>query len=98
MIGVCDLAVVEIRVLLGDDGAALTPGLATPYPTDLALLELTDRGLTLRSVMPGIDIRRDLLANSKARIHVPDDPAPTVVPAAVVTGEGFSLDWPEGGT
>ena len=33
------------------------------YVTDLAVLELTDAGLTLRSVMPGIDIERDLLAN-----------------------------------
>jgi acyl CoA:acetate/3-ketoacid CoA transferase len=61
------------------------------YVTDLALLELTDDGLTLRAVMPGIDIQRDLLANCNARIHVPDDIA--IVPAAVVTGEGFTLDW-----
>ena len=63
------------------------------YVTDLALLELTDEGLTLRAVMPGIDIERDLLANCEARIHVPDDPAPCVVPAAIVTGEGFDLEW-----
>jgi propionate CoA-transferase len=62
------------------------------YVTDLALLELTDAGLTLRSVMPGIDIERDLLANAEARILVPDDPAPETVPAAVVTGEGFHLN------
>lgn len=65
------------------------------YVTDLALLELTDAGLTLRAVMPGIDVERDLLANSRARINVPDDPAPTILPAAVVTGAGFDLDWSE---
>jgi propionate CoA-transferase len=63
------------------------------YVTDLALLELTNEGLTLRAVMPGIDIERDLLANSNAHIHVPEDPA--IVPASVVTGEGFVLDWAE---
>jgi propionate CoA-transferase len=63
------------------------------YVTDLALLELTAAGLTLRAVMPGIDIGRDLLANADARIHVPDDPAPETVPAAVVTGRGFQLNW-----
>jgi propionate CoA-transferase len=63
------------------------------FVTDLALLELTDDGLTLRAVMPGIDIERDLLANSNAHIHVPDEPA--VVPAAVVTGKDFTLDWAE---
>jgi propionate CoA-transferase len=66
------------------------------YVTDLAVLELTDDGLTLRSVMPGIDIERDLLANCRARIHVPSEPAPATVPSAVVTGDGFHLDWTEG--
>jgi propionate CoA-transferase len=65
------------------------------YVTDLALLELTQQGLTLRAVMPGIDIKRDLLANSGASIHVPGDPAPATVPASVVSGEGFTIDWPE---
>jgi len=63
------------------------------YVTDLAVLELTDAGLMLRAVMPGIDIERDLLANTRARIVVPDDPAPQSVPAAIVTGKGFHLDW-----
>lgn len=67
------------------------------YVTDLAVLELAADGLILRSVMPGIDIERDLLANCEARIHVPDNPAPAVVPSDVVTGEGFRLDW-AGGT
>jgi hypothetical protein len=47
--------------------------------------------------MPGIDIGRDLLANSGARIVVPDDPAPQIVPASVVTGEDFALEWLEDG-
>jgi propionate CoA-transferase len=63
------------------------------YVTDLALLELTGAGLTLRAVMPGIDIDRDLLANAEARIHVPGNPAPETVAASVVTGKGFELNW-----
>ena len=66
------------------------------YVTDLAVLELTDAGLTLRAVMPGIDIERDLLANTDARIIVPDDPAPETVPVSVVTGKNFQLNWAEG--
>jgi propionate CoA-transferase len=65
------------------------------YVTDLAVLELTDAGLTLRSVMPGIDIERDLLANSRAHIVVPDHPAPCTVPASIVTGKGYQLGWAE---
>ncbi len=65
------------------------------YVTDLAVLELTDAGLVLRAVMPGIDIERDLLANTSARIIVPDDPAPETVPASVVTGKDFKVAWAE---
>ena len=65
------------------------------YVTDLAVVELTDVGLTLRAVMPGIDIERDLLANIGARIIVPDDPAPEKIPASSVTGKNFKLAWPE---
>jgi hypothetical protein len=45
--------------------------------------------------MPGIDIERDLLANSRARIVVPDDPAVQTVQASIVSGKGFHLDWAE---
>jgi len=70
---------------------ALASGKKIFYVTDLGVLELTDTGLTLRAVMPGIDIERDLLANSFARIIVPDDPAPQTVPASIVTGKGFHI-------
>jgi propionate CoA-transferase len=73
--------------------AGLEFGKQVFYVTDLALLELTGAGLTLRAVMPGIDIERDLLANSRAHIHVPSDPAPRTLPAAVVTGKDFHLAW-----
>ena len=65
------------------------------YVTDLAVLELTNDGLVLRSVMPGIDVERDLLANCEAHIHVPSDPGPETVEAAIVTGSDFRLDWAE---
>jgi propionate CoA-transferase len=69
----------------------LAQGKKVFYVTDLAVLELTDAGLTLRAVMPGIDIERDLLANSLARIVVPDDPVPQTVAASIVTGKGFDI-------
>jgi len=77
--------------------AGLAQGKKVFYVTDLAVLELTDAGLTLRAVMPGIDIERDLLANTSARIIVPDDPAPKEIPASIVTGKNFELAWLETG-
>lgn len=73
----------------------LASGKKVFYVTDLAVLELTDAGLTLRAVMPGIDIERDLLANTDARIIVPNAPAPETVPGSIVTGQGFYLAWAE---
>lgn len=63
------------------------------YVTDLAVLQLTDEGLILRAVMPGIDIELDLLANTNARIIVPAEIE--TVPASVVTGKEFELSWAE---
>jgi propionate CoA-transferase len=83
----------QVREVTFNGNVGLERGKRIFYVTDLALLELTGQGLTLRAVMPGIDVQHDLLANSNARIHVPDDV--DVVPAAVVTGEGFELDWVE---
>ena len=85
----------EVDEVTFNGSVGLATGKKIFYVTDLALLELTGDGLTLRSVMPGIDIERDLLANCEARIHVPEDPRPVTVPSAVVTGEGFHLDWAE---
>jgi len=74
---------------------ALASGKKIFYVTDLAVLELTAAGLTLRAVMPGIDIERDLLANSSARIIVPNEPAVQMVPASVVSGKDYNLAWAE---
>jgi propionate CoA-transferase len=83
----------QVREVTFNGKVGLELGKRVLYVTDLALLELTGEGLTLRAVMPGIDVQRDLLANADAHIHVPDDFA--IVPAAVVTGKGFVLDWTE---
>jgi acyl CoA:acetate/3-ketoacid CoA transferase len=61
------------------------------YVTDLGVLELTEQGLVLRAVMPGIDVERDLRANSTASLHVPEDVR--IVPTSVVTGRDFHLRW-----
>jgi len=85
----------QVDEITFNGAVGLARGKRVFYVTDLAVLELTDAGLTLRAVMPGIDIERDLLANSNARIIIPDDPAPQSVPASIVTGKGYHLDWAE---
>lgn len=63
------------------------------YATHLGLFRLTERGLELVRVMPGVDIGWDLVARSTARIVLPPGGAAAVplVPGTIVTGEGFTL-------
>jgi acyl CoA:acetate/3-ketoacid CoA transferase len=44
------------------------------YVTERAVFRLTDRGLALTEVAPGIDVRRDVLARMQFAPHVPGEP------------------------
>ncbi len=63
------------------------------YVTNIGVLELTDAGLALRSIVPGVDIDKDVLGVAKARILLPKHGTVRQVPASVLTGEGFVLQW-----
>lgn len=85
----------QVNEVTFNGSVALSRGKRVFYVTDLAVLELTDAGLTLRAIMPGIDIERDLLANSRARIVIPEDAPVQTVQASIVSGKGFHLGWAE---
>ncbi|HSP97263.1 MAG TPA: malonate decarboxylase subunit alpha [Candidatus Dormibacteraeota bacterium] len=70
---------------------ALREGKRVYYATPVGLFRLTRRGVELCRVMPGIDVRRDVLEATPMRIVLPRSGRPEVIPAAVVTGEGFAL-------
>jgi propionate CoA-transferase len=73
---------------------ALKQGKKVYYVTTVGIFRLTEQGVELYRIMPGIDIRKDIIANSTARIIVPDH-VETVTPD-IVTGMGYKLSWPEG--
>ena len=70
---------------------ALKAGKKVFYVTTVGLFQLTERGVTLVRVMPGIDIQRDIIAASPMRIVLPPSGDVPVADASVVTGEGFRL-------
>ncbi len=72
----------------------LADGKQVYYVTSVGVFQLTPEGLTMVRRMPGIDLERDVLAHSGARLIVPGD-VPVVDPS-VVTGDGFRLEWPSG--
>ncbi len=61
------------------------------YATNVGVFQLTRNGLELRWVAPGVDIERDIVAVSKAKIFVPKNVE--TVDASVLTGKGFRLSW-----
>ncbi len=61
------------------------------YVTSIGVFQLTENGLELRWVVPGVDIERDIVSASKAKIHVSKNVE--TVDAAVLTGRGFKLFW-----
>ena len=65
------------------------------YVTSVGVFILTEQGLRLIEVMPGIDIDRDILGIARAKIELPKDREVRRLPESVVTGDGFQLNWLE---
>jgi acyl CoA:acetate/3-ketoacid CoA transferase len=69
---------------------AIQAGQEVFYATPVGLFRLTRRGVELESVFRGIDVRRDILEVSGAKIVLPRGDVP-LVPRSILTGEGFTL-------
>ena len=69
---------------------ALAAGKRVFYATPVGLFRLTERGIELASVMPGIDVRRDVVEIAGLRVILPEGSVP-VVSRAIVTGDDFTL-------
>ena len=74
---------------------ALKTGKKVFYVTTVGVFQLTERGVELIRVMPGIDIQKDILAGSPMKIVLPPSGDVPVVDAGVVTGAGFRVAFPE---
>lgn len=70
---------------------ALGMGKQVFYATHVGLFRLGARGVELTAVMPGIDVRRDVLDATAMPIVLPESGDVPVLPASIVTGEGFEL-------
>ncbi len=70
---------------------ALKAGRTVFYITPVGVFRLTERGVELQAVMPGIDVERDILALS-SHIIVPKSGHVPVVDDSIVTGRGFRLE------
>jgi acyl CoA:acetate/3-ketoacid CoA transferase len=64
------------------------------YATNIGLFHLTARGMELAEVMPGVDVRRDVVDACPMRIVLPGSGMVPLVDKSVLTGRGFRLNWP----
>ncbi|MGH7788641.1 MAG: malonate decarboxylase subunit alpha [Candidatus Binatia bacterium] len=60
------------------------------YATHVGLFRLTARGMELARVMPGIDVRRDILDATPMRIVLPRSGRVPVVPASIFSPRGWA--------
>ncbi|MCP4643544.1 MAG: hypothetical protein GY851_24060 [bacterium] len=81
----------QVREVTFSGEQALAQGKTVFYATTVGLFRLTPEGMELVRIMPGIDLKKDILDATSMRVVVPDTGPPPEVPPAVVTGEGFTL-------
>ncbi|HOT50066.1 MAG TPA: hypothetical protein PLI07_03760, partial [Candidatus Hydrogenedentes bacterium] len=74
---------------------ALKHGKKVFYVTTVGVFRLTERGMELVRVMPGVDIHRDIVSATTMRIVLPESGEVPVVDECVVTGKGFTLSYKE---
>lgn len=71
---------------------ALNAGKQVLYVTTVGVFKLTEEGLELIQIMPGIDIQMDIVNTSSARFVIPKKAIPRVAPE-IVSGKGFELKF-----
>jgi propionate CoA-transferase len=86
--------VVKVTEITFSGKQALKAGKKVFYVTTVGVFQLTERGVELVRVMPGIDIQKDILAASPMRVVLPPSGQVPVADASVVTGAGFRLAFP----
>jgi propionate CoA-transferase len=81
----------KIREITFNAQRALARGARVYYVNTVGIFQLTGAGPELIRVMPGVDIERDIINVSGAKIIIPKNVP--VVTSDLVTGKGFSLKF-----
>lgn len=63
------------------------------YITNVGVFTLTEKGLMLIMVMPGIDIEKDIINACEAKIILPHDNQVPVVDASIFNKDEFIIKW-----
>lgn len=83
----------KLREITFNAKRALARGARVYYVNTVGIFKLTENGPELISVMPGVDIEKDIVRVSGAKIVIPNNVP--VVSGDIVTGRGFELKFDE---
>ena len=72
---------------------ALGNGKKVFYVTNVGVFRLTERGMELMEVMPGLDVEKDIVMACPMKIVLPENGHVPVVDDSIVTGRDFRLTW-----
>jgi len=86
----------QVREVTFNAALAHAAGKRAFYATPVGLFQLTNSGLALRGVFPGIDVRRDILRVAPFDIALPRGRDVPILPRSIVSGDGFDLKLPRG--
>jgi len=87
----------EVDEITFNGQEALKHGKTVVYVTHVGAFRLTERGMELIYVMPGIDVQRDILDACPMRIVLPESGTPQVVSETIMTGRNFRLNLKDRG-
>ncbi|MFZ5572411.1 MAG: hypothetical protein ACOZF0_18580 [Thermodesulfobacteriota bacterium] len=85
--------VAKVSEITMSGAQALKKGKTVLYVTNVGVFRLTERGMLLTEVMPGVDVRQDILDKCPMEVVLPEDGRVAVTDESIVTGKGFSLHW-----
>jgi propionate CoA-transferase len=74
-----------------DGHQALRAGKKVFWVTSVGVFHLSKRGMELSQVMPGIDVRKDIIDATPMKIVLPRSGEVPLVSRSIVTGDGFTL-------
>ncbi|HOX29137.1 MAG TPA: hypothetical protein PLQ76_08305, partial [bacterium] len=72
---------------------AIKAGKKVFYATNVGVFKLTEKGMELIKVMPGVDIQKDIIGATEMKIIIPASGQVPVVDESIVTGKGFNLKF-----
>ena len=70
---------------------AMKRGQKVFYVSTVGVFHLTKRGMELMCVMPGIDIEKDIIANTPMKVLLPENGKVEVIDKSIINGIGYKL-------